>query len=216
VRIANVDPQNPRQERLEDAAQVLAGGGVVAIPTETFYGLAADVRNPDALRRVNALKGKAPDAALLLLLGSVEQVRAVAGELPPLFDTLAERFWPGPLTLVVPAAAGSRSAPVGRGGTVAVRVPGLALSRRLAAVLGSPICGPSANRHGEPPCRTAAEVAEIFEEELDLLLDGGPTTGGAPSTILDLSGETPRILREGLVGMAALQTYLPAVLGPSV
>ena len=211
MRIANVDPHNPRQERLEDAAAVLAAGGVVAVPTETFYGLAADVRNPDALRQINALKGKTAESPLLLLLGSVEQAREVTGPLPRAFDTLVQRFWPGPLTLLVPAAADLDRALVGRTGTVAVRVPGLAIARKLAAVLGRPISGPSANRHGEPPARTAAEVAEVFDDRIDLLLDGGPTTGGAPSTLLDLTVDPPLMLREGLVGAAALQPYLPVI-----
>ena len=216
MRVANVDPHNPRDERLADAEQVLAAGGVVALPTETFYGLAADSANADALRRVNALKGKDAVSPLLLLLGSVEQVQGVARSLPPEFDRLAKRFWPGPLTLLVPAAEHLDGSLVGEQGAVAVRVPGLSVTRRIAAALGRPICGPSANRHGEPPCRTAVEVAEIFDDQLDLLLDGGPTTGGAPSTLLDLTADPPRVLREGLVAAAALQPYLPALDGPSI
>jgi L-threonylcarbamoyladenylate synthase len=118
-------------------------------------------------------------------------------------------FWPGPLTLVVPASPGVCDEITGGLGTVAVRVPGLALPRRLARELGRPITGVSANLVGHPPCRTAADVARVFPEGVDLILDGGPTPGGAPSTILDLTTDRPTLLREGILPRSALATYLP-------
>jgi L-threonylcarbamoyladenylate synthase len=190
------------------AVAALEAHGVLALPTETFYGLAADAFEGPALRRVQALKGKSADDPILLLLAGRDQASQVCESLPPLFDRLAERFWPGPLTLVVPAAPGLPQEVTAGGSTVAVRVPGLALPRRLAAALGRPVSGISANRTGQPPCRAAGEVAAAFPEGLALILDGGRTSGGAPSTILDLSRTPPRILREGRTPLSALRPFL--------
>jgi len=209
VRVVSVDPANPRASSLDAAVETLHAGGSVALPTETFYGLACDGLDGDALARINRLKGKPAGEPILLLLADIGQVEQIASELPPTFNALAERFWPGPLTLVVPARSGLPAEVGGAGGTVAVRVPGLALPRLLARRLGRPISGPSANRSGEPPCRSAAAVAEIFGDEVDLVLDGGPTAGGAPSTIVDLTGDLPRVLRDGLTPAAALGPFLP-------
>ena len=187
---------------------MLSGGGLVALPTETFYGLAADAFRPEALERVNALKGKAADDPLLLLLADLEQVDQVCDTIPRWFAPLAERFWPGPLTLVVPAADRVPREVTGGRGTVAVRVSGLALPRRLAGALGRPLTGPSANRTGEPPGRTAGEVAEALGDGLELILDGGAALGGAPSTIVDLSLDPPRMLREGLLPASAFEPFL--------
>jgi L-threonylcarbamoyladenylate synthase len=208
LRVITVNPTQPRQDRLEQAVRSLCDGGIVALPTETFYGLAADSSDPEALRAVNGIKRKPPGSAILLLVADRAQVDAVAGEVPPVVDRLAQAFWPGPLTLIVPASP-DLPVEIGAGsGTVAVRVPGLALPRRLAAALGRPITGISANRHGEPPCRTAIEVSRAFPEGVDLILDGGSTTGGAPSTILDLSGSQPRVARVGVLPVSALRPFV--------
>ena len=208
MQVLAVDPARPRADRLEQAVTVLSDGKLVAFPTETFYGLAADVGNPEAVSQVNPLKGKPPDGPVLVLLSDAGQVEQVADEVPPLFHTLAGLFWPGPLTLVIPAS-GRIARQVGGGrSTVAVRVPGLALPRLLIAELGRPITGVSANAHGAPACRTAREVAESFETGIALILDGGPTPGGAPSTLLDLSGDRPRILRAGLLPASSLKSFL--------
>jgi L-threonylcarbamoyladenylate synthase len=211
VPVVPVTPTAPREERLAPAVDLLRRGGLVAIPTETFYGIAADSTDVEALARVNALKGKSSDAPVLLLAADVPQVRSVAADLPESFETLAATFWPGPLTLVVPAAPGLPAEISGGRGTVGIRVPGLMLPRRLAAMLGRPITGVSANRTGQPPCRHAADVLVTFGEELSLILDGGPTSGGAPSTVVDLASERPRILRSGTVPPQALEPFLPGI-----
>jgi L-threonylcarbamoyladenylate synthase len=213
MRALSVNPAEPREDRIDEAVRVLASGGIVALPTETFYGLAVDAGNEDALSAVQALKGKRNEP-ILLLLSDTEQLSQVAREVPPLLPRLAERFWPGPLTLVLRADPRIPDAISAGRGTVAVRVPGLGLPRRLAAALGRPVSGVSANRTGLPPARTAGEVARAFDRGLDLILDGGPSSGGAPSTILDLSCSPPAVVREGLVPLSALRPFLgPVVLG---
>jgi len=211
VRIVTVTPAAPREERLQPAVEALRRGEVVAIPTETFYGLATDSTDAAAFGKVNAIKGKSSDAPVLLLAADVPQVREYAGALPEEFDTLAATFWPGPLTLVVPASERLPAAVSGGRGTVGIRVPGLELPRRLAAALGRPITGVSANRTGEPPCRHAAEVLAVFGEGIAVVLDGGPTAGGAPSTIVDLVSDRPRLLRAGTIPVQALEPFLPGI-----
>jgi L-threonylcarbamoyladenylate synthase len=211
ARVLHVDPTSPREARLRAAAEVLEAGEIVALPTETFYGLAVDPFRPAALRRLNDLKRKPADSPALLLASSREQVRQVAGELSETFHTLAAAFWPGPLTLVVRASDGLPPEVSGGRGTIAVRVPGLSLPRELAATLGRPITGVSANLSGELPCRTPAEVARVLGEGLAMILDGGPAPGGAASTVLDLSEGTPRILRAGAVPVHALKPFVPEI-----
>ena len=158
---------------------------------------------------MNRLKVKAADTPVLLLAADIAQVEGVSVDPPPAFSVLAAAFWPGPLTLVLPAAPGLSVEITGGRGTVGVRVPGLALPRRLAAALGRPVTGVSANLHRRTPPRTAAEVAAFFGDGVDVVLDGGPTPGGAPSTLVDLSGPRPRVLRQGIIPLAALRNFLP-------
>jgi L-threonylcarbamoyladenylate synthase len=209
VRVITVDPSRPREDRLREAAQVLEAGGVVAQPTETVYGLSVDAFNPEALKGLNRLKRKPEDSPALLLLSGPEQVSQVSEGPSALFHELVGLYWPGPLTLIIPAGPALPPEVGGGRGTVAVRVPGMALPRRLATQLGRPITGVSANLHAEPPCRTAAEVARAFPEGIELILDGGPTPGGLASTIVDLAGKRPRVVREGLVPVSSLRSFLP-------
>jgi L-threonylcarbamoyladenylate synthase len=206
--VVPADPASPRKDVIERAVAVLRDAGVVAVPTETLYGLAVDGLDPAALVRINRLKKKPDDSPILLLLAETDQVEAVSDRVPELFRPLAQRFWPGPLTLVVPARP-DLPVQLSRDGTVAVRVPGLALPRRLARGLGRPISGVSANLNGEPPCRHAADVARIFAGSIEMILDGGVTSGGASSTILDISTPRPRVVREGILPLSALRPFLP-------
>lgn len=172
----------------------LAGGGVAAVPTETFYGLAADPLSEQGVRRVLALKGRDAGKALLVLLASRSQ-------LAPLGVTagaeLLDRFfeiWPAPLTVVLPLA---RPIPASLGvSSLAVRVPAHDALRALLARIG-PVTGTSLNRSGEPPCADADAAARVAPSEIDLLVDGGATPGGLPSTLLDATVSPPRVLREG-------------------
>jgi L-threonylcarbamoyladenylate synthase len=209
VRIVPINPTDPRQDRLEAAVQALDTGQLVAIPTETFYGLAGDASNAEALKRINLVKQKPADSPVLLLVANAQQARDVAGEIPDKFEVLAERFWPGPLTMVIPASPQLPKEVSGGRGTVAVRVSSSILSRRLAAALGRPITGVSANIHRKPACRTAVDVARAFPTGVYMLLDGGTTPGGAASTVVDLSGLFPRILRLGIIPLSSLRPFLP-------
>jgi len=208
TRFLMLNPEEPREDRLRQATAVLEAGEILSLPTETFYGLSVDAFDVEACGKVNDIKGKPRGSPMLLLLSGAEQIGMVACNLPASFASMAEMFWPGPLSLVVPAGPDVPAGVTGGLGTVGVRVPGLALPRMLAAALGRPITGVSANRMGRPPCRTAAEVAQVFPAGVAMILDGGPSTGGAPSTVLDLAGPYPRILREGAIPISALRPFL--------
>lgn len=182
---------------LARAASVLRDGGLIAYPTETFYGIGTDPRCDRAVDGLFRAKGRPSTLQIPLIAASLDQLVAVTGGLPALVGPLAERFWPGPLTLVIPAWEGL-SVAIHRGQkTVAVRVPGHPVARSLCDAFGYPMTSTSANRSGEVPPTDADAVAASFCESLDLLLDGGRTPGGQPSTIVDVTGGVPRLVRPG-------------------
>jgi L-threonylcarbamoyladenylate synthase len=203
ARTLDVDPREPNARVVEEALGVLRGGGIVAYPTETFYGLAVDARSRAACSRLFELKGRPMEKALPCIVSGVEQLEEVARNLGSAVLPLAREFWPGPLTLVIEARPGLAAA--SPEGGLAVRVSGLRLPRDLAEGLGAPITATSANRSGEPPATTAEEVLSELGSELDLVLDGGPCPGGLPSTIVDVRETPPRLIREGRVSFTEVE-----------
>ena len=190
-------------ENLDDefllASQILASGGVVAVPTDTMYGLAADAFNDAAVERVFRVKGRPAGAPLPLLLAATEEMSECAAEVPELAWRLAELFWPGPLTLVLRKAERVPAVVSGGGDTVALRVPGHEVPRRIVRALGRPITGTSANRSGRQAAITADEVRRAFGDELNLIVASTVPPNGLASTVLDLSEQVPRIVRPGAV-----------------
>jgi len=182
---------------------VIRSGGVVAIPTDTVYGFAADPFQPGAVERLFRLKGRPENKPILLLVDTRLQVETLVSRLPEAFEQVAARFWPGPLTIVLPAAAFVPERITAGSRTIALRMPGSRPVRRLIREARVPLTGTSANRSGRPAARSAREVREQFPAAPLWVLDGGPAPLTAPSTILDLTGE-PRILREGAIPAAAV------------
>jgi len=189
---------------LEEAAEVLRAGGLVAMPTETVYGLGADAANVDALARVFALKGRPVNHPLIVHLGDAGQLGVWARDVPPLAWRLVERFWPGPLTLVLRKAPTVSDLLTGGQDTVAVRVPAHPLALALLQTFGGGVAAPSANRFGRISPTAAEHVREEFGASCPLVLDGGPCTVGIESTILSLSDGAPRVLRPGGITPADL------------
>lgn len=195
---------DPNLERLvADAAAVLRRGGLVAYPTETFYGLGALASDRRALARLAEAKLRPEGKPLPLLAADRLQVDLVA-ELGRTAERLAARFWPGPLTLVLRARAGLDEAITAGAGTVGVRVPGSAVARRLAAAAGGAIVSTSANLSGEPPPADARALSARLRARIDHVLDAGPTPGGLPSTVVDVTGEGVRLVRAGAVPFEAI------------
>jgi L-threonylcarbamoyladenylate synthase len=199
TQVVRVDAAAPDLGVMRQAAQVLRAGGLVAFPTETFYGLGAAGLDAEATRRVFAAKGRPASMPLLLLVDSRAMVAAVAASIPPQAGPLMERHWPGALSLVLPAARGVPAEVTAGTGTVGVRVSAHPVARALVRALGEPVTAPSANRTGGAPPVTAEEVLAQLDGVIELVLDAGPTPGGAPSTILDMTVDPPRILRQGAV-----------------
>jgi len=194
-----IDASRPAPAALETAVRVLRAGGLVAFPTETFYGLGALALDEAAVARVFEAKGRPGDKPLLVLIDSLAMVERVAGEVPDRARRLMARYWPGPLTLVLPARADLPRALTAGTGTIGVRLSGHPLARALVGAAGAPVTAPSANPHGEVSPRTADEVIAALGTRVDLVLDGGPTPGGPASTVLDVTGATPVLLRPGAV-----------------
>jgi L-threonylcarbamoyladenylate synthase len=199
VERVRVSPTDPEPGALARAADILLSGGLVVFPTDTLYGLAADPRHAGGVARVFHAKGRIAEHALPLIAGDLAQVEALAAALSAATRRLAGRFWPGPLTLVVDAAATMVDAVHGGTGSVAVRVPDQAVARALALRLGFPVVATSANRSGSSASRFAPIAAAALEADVDLVLDSGPTPGGEPSTIVDARGETPMLIRAGAI-----------------
>lgn len=191
---------------LAAAAEVLRRGGIVALPTDTVYGIAAALgASDDVIERLFAAKGRPADRAIALLCADAAQAAAV-GRFDPLAAALADAFWPGGLTIVVPRRADLALPEELAGGrsTIGLRVPDHPAPRALAAAAG-PLAVTSANRSGEPEARDAGEIEAILGEAIDLILDGGPARGGPASTVVDCSGPEPRILRVGAVPVADVE-----------
>jgi L-threonylcarbamoyladenylate synthase len=193
-----VDPQRPDSEVLARAANVLEAGGLVGFPTETFYGLGASALDAGAVGRVFDVKGRPESRPLLVLVEDEAGAERIA-EVGAHARALMTRYWPGPLTLVLHARPVVPVEVTAGTGTVGVRVPAHAVARGLARALGHPVTAPSANPTGAPPPTTAAEVLRYFDGRIALILDAGPTAGGQPSTILDVTLDPPRVLRQGAV-----------------
>ena len=181
------------------AAAVIRDGGIVAIPTDTLYGLAVDPFNAGAVARIYDVKGRSAERALPLVAADVAQVTAKLGNLSAVATRLAERFWPGPLTLLIASSAALAPDVTAGTGTVAVRVPAHDAVRALCRVCGTPLTATSANISGRPASDDPDEVARTLGGLIDALLDGGKTPGGAPSTIVDATGSTTRLVRPGRV-----------------
>lgn len=197
--VHRVDAEHPAGPGLDAAAAVLKAGGTVAFPTESFYGLGADALDPAAVARVVRIKGRAESNPVLVLVDSVERALTLVAAAAPEVRALMARHWPGPLTLVLPAAA-AVPAPITAGtGTVGVRVPGHPVTLALLRAARMALTGTSANPSGEPAPSRADEVARRLPGLVDVILDGGPTAGGPPSTVADCTVWPPRILRQGPV-----------------
>jgi L-threonylcarbamoyladenylate synthase len=199
TRVLRVDATMPDSGILGDAADVLRAGGLVAFPTETFYGLGAAALDPRAVARIFTVKGRPDDRPLLVLVDSIAMAERIVAEIPPVARPLMAKHWPGALTLVFRARPVVPEAVTGGSGTVGVRLPAHPVARALVSVLGEPVTAPSANPTGQPAPTTAAAVLAYFEDRIDVVLDGGDTAGGMPSTVLDVTTDPPRTLRPGAV-----------------
>ena len=214
------DKENLKDDQLMEAAEILRKGGIVAFPTETVYGLGANALETQASAKIYAAKGRPSDNPLIAHIASIDDLPKLAAQIPDAGRKLAEKYWPGPLTLVFPK---KEIVPYGTTGgldTVAVRMPSDPIATRLIRLAGVPVAAPSANTSGRPSPTRAEHVIEDLNGKIEMIIDGGEVGIGVESTIVDVSGEIPTLLRPGAITMEMLKETVgevdidPAILGP--
>ena len=219
-RVVIKDVKHPRDGELLEAAQILRDGGLVAFPTETVYGLGANALNEEAAKKIYAAKGRPSDNPLIAHISGEKELAPLVAEIPETAKKLMKAYWPGPLTIIFRK---SDKVPYGTTGgldTVAVRMPSDPIANRMIALAGVPVAAPSANTSGRPSPTTAQHVLQDMDGRIDMIIDGGPVGIGVESTIVDVSVETPTVLRPGAITMEMLEEVLeevqidPAILGP--
>ena len=200
--------ERPRIFSAEDdyspAIEPFRAGGIIAYPTETFYGLCVDPFNELAIKALYEVKGRPPASPMPLIIGEASMLSSVVSEISPQAQKLINRFWPGPLTIVFRARPGLPSILTAGTGTIAVRLSGSPCARRLSSTLSSPITSTSANPSGSPPATKAAGVLSYFDGSIDILIDGGGLKGMKGSTIVDATGERLVVLREGEIASSEI------------
>lgn len=207
-------------EDLMEAAEIIRAGGLVAFPTETVYGLGANALDEEAAKKIYAAKGRPSDNPLIAHISCMEELEPLVSRIPEAGRKLAEAYWPGPLTMVFPKCSVVPYGTTGGLDTVAVRMPSDPVARRLIALAGVPIAAPSANTSGRPSPTTAQHVWQDMNGKIEMILDGGPVGIGVESTIVDVSGQVPTLLRPGAVTMEMLRETAgrveidPAIQGP--
>jgi L-threonylcarbamoyladenylate synthase len=211
MRRVAIDAQRPDAASLQEAAAVIKAGGIVAMPTDTLYGLAADPFSTAAVERVFAAKGRAAERALPLVAADITQVEEQLGALPPDGRRLAAAYWPGPLTLLLPRPSTMPEEVTGGLAHVGVRVPAHAVPRDLCRACGCLLTATSANPSGAPASADPDDVERSMGEGVALLLDAGLTPGGPPSTIVNVSGDVIRLVRPGAISWEDVQACLGLV-----
>ena len=208
MRRVAIDACQPAAAALAEAVAILHAGGVVAMPTDTLYGLAADPFSSEAVARVFAVKGRSADRAMPLVAADVDQVVNQLGPLSELARRLASKYWPGPLTLLVARPSSIPADVAGGRAEIGVRVPAHAVTRELCRVSGRLLTATSANRSGEPPSNDPDDIERALRTGVDLLLDAGRTPGGPPSTIVDVTGREVRLVRAGAIAWEDVQACM--------
>ncbi len=220
TKVIKINRDRPEDRLLEEAAQILRQGGLVAFPTETVYGLGANGLKEEAARKIYAAKGRPSDNPLILHISRGEEIEPLVTGVPETARRLMDAFWPGPLTMIFPK---SGIVPYGTTGgleTVAVRMPSDKIANRLIALAGVPVAAPSANTSGRPSPTAAEHVMQDMDGKIEMILDGGPVGIGVESTIVDVTGPVPVLLRPGAVTMEMLRDAVgrveidPAITGP--
>lgn len=198
-------------EARRNADEIIRRGGIVAFKTDTFYGLGVDPRNESAVKALVELKGREAGKPILVIVSDAEQIDRFITHRSAIFDEVAARFWPGPLTLVGEARDDLPEELTAGIGTIGVRLPNDEAVLELVRTCGGALTATSANVSGAPPARSVSEVQQQFPSGIDLIIDGGEVTVTEPSTVLDLSSNVPRLIREGAVTRGSLRSSLPAL-----
>jgi len=206
--IIRINPEKPETERIDEAVAILKNGGVIGFPTETFYGLGADARNEVSIGRIFDVKGRDFNNPILVVIGNREDLDSFAQDIPAEAQTLMDRFWPGPLTIVLRARTSVSPGLTAGTGKIGIRLTSHPVARELACKLGGPLTATSANLSGAPECSSASEVLSQLEGKIDGVIDGGRTPGGKGSTIVDATVSPAKVLREGVIPAGLIRDTL--------
>jgi len=207
-KIFTVDPRNPKQAIIDEIGNLLRAGGIIAYPTETFYGLGADSRNDTAIRTLFSIKGRDFDKPIPIIIGSRHNLNAFTHHIPEKGTLLMDTFWPGGLTLLFNAAPEVSSKLTAGTGKIGIRVSSHPVASRLAEAISGAITSTSANISGDVECSTSDAVIDILGDKIDAIVDGGPTPGGKGSTIVDITVDPPVTIREGVISEARITETL--------
>lgn len=210
--VITIDPRNPDKAFIERAVDILRKGGVIAYPTETFYGLGADAFNEKTIEKIFTIKGRDVKNPVSVIIGNESGLHDLIAEIPESARLLIKRFWPGPLTLVFRASPAVPPLLTAGTGKIAIRISSHPIATALAQALRHPITATSANLSGARECTTAEEVMRELGGRIDAVIDGGTTPGGKGSTIVDLTRTPPKILREGAVSILTLENVFKQLL----
>ncbi|MEM2159767.1 MAG: L-threonylcarbamoyladenylate synthase [Candidatus Nitrosotenuis sp.] len=208
TRILKINPKSPNLSQIRKAAKIIQEGKLVAFPTETVYGLGANALDSRAVKKIFEAKGRPPDNPLIVHISDVADLGILADDIPNAAFVLIDKFWPGPLTLVLKKSSIVPKITTGGLNTVAIRMPKNKIAQSLISKAGIPIAAPSANVAGSPSPTIAKHVIEDLRGKIDMIIDGGPTKIGIESTVIDLSKKTPMLLRPGGITLEQLQKIL--------
>jgi L-threonylcarbamoyladenylate synthase len=209
--VLSAEPPSYSVELVNRAARILRDGGLAVFPTETVYGVGADIRDAEAVGRVFGLKNRKPSQPLMAHCASPVQMLEYVAEVPQWVQPLISRFWPGPLALIFRSTEKVPPVVIGGGQTIGIRMVGHPVARDLLEELGAPIAGTSANLHGEPATSRFSAVSPAFLEQVDVALDAGPCGKDVPSTVLDVTSNPPRVVRVGAVSVQAIEAVIGKV-----
>jgi L-threonylcarbamoyladenylate synthase len=210
-RIKKINPRDPEPEIIKETATIIRQGGVVVFPTRCLYGLGADAMNPAAVERVIEIKRRPEGNPILVLIDSKNQLRSLVGKIPPAAGAIIKAFWPGRVTLVFDARDTLPDLLTARTGKIGVRLPGHPVAAAMLRQINGPITGTSANLSGRPACTRLADLDSRITDRVDLLLDAGTLQGGVGSTVVDVTADPPRILREGQVSADKIRRVLASL-----
>jgi len=210
-KINRIDSQNPDPELIKEAAGIIKGGGVIVFPTRCLYGLGADAMNPGAVERIIEIKQRPADNAILVLIHSKNQLEMLVEKIPPAAGAIMEAFWPGRVTLVFDARDTLPGLLTAQTGKIGVRLPGHPVAAEILRQVKGPVTGTSANLSGRPGCNRLADMGRQIAGQVDLVLDSGTLQGGIGSTVVDVTEEPPRILREGQVTARQIRGSLTGI-----
>jgi L-threonylcarbamoyladenylate synthase len=198
--VMRIDPHNPPPRLIDEVAQVISGKGVIIYPTETLYGLGANPLYPEAIKRIYAIKGRSEAKPIPFLIKDQQMLAALVEEVPPIGRELMEQYWPGPLTLIFRAKQGLPAPLQGKDGTIGLRISSHPIARGIVEAIDAPLTSTSANPAGAEDLIDCRRLAQLFGDQVDLIIDGGEVPGQG-STVIDLTITPPRIVRQGMISI---------------